>query len=52
MKPKFPDFKCKVGDRALWLNGAPGWVLPELEGVEFDVKYLNLKQVKHKKGEH
>lgn len=52
MNPKFPDFKCKVGDRALWLNGAPAWVLSELEGVEFDVKNLKLKQQKgsHGKG--
>lgn len=49
VNPKFPDFKCKVGDRALWLDGAPGWVLSELEGVEFDVKNLKLRQ---RKGEH
>ncbi|KAG6676155.1 hypothetical protein I3842_15G138300 [Carya illinoinensis] len=54
VNPKFPDFKCKVGDRALWLNGAPAWVLSELEGVEFDVKNLKLKQQKgsHGKGDN
>ncbi|XP_040995748.1 protein OSB3, chloroplastic/mitochondrial-like isoform X1 [Juglans microcarpa x Juglans regia] len=46
VNPKFPDFKCKVGDRALWLDGAPGWVLSELEGVEFDVKNIKLRQNK------
>ncbi|GMJ08240.1 plastid transcriptionally active 9, ORGANELLAR SINGLE-STRANDED DNA BINDING PROTEIN 2 [Hibiscus trionum] len=37
VKPNYPDFKCKDGVRALWLVSAPKWVVPSLEGVEFDI---------------
>ena len=36
MKPNYPDFKNKDSGAALWLDRAPDWVLPGLEGLEFD----------------
>lgn len=36
VKPKYPDFKHKDSDAALWLDSAPEWVLPGLKGLEFD----------------
>ncbi|KAK1289422.1 hypothetical protein QJS10_CPB18g00158 [Acorus calamus] len=37
VKPNYPDFKNKVTGEALWLNSAPDWVLPKLEGLVFGV---------------
>lgn len=37
VKPKYPDFKNKDSGAALWLDSAPEWVLPGLQGLEFDV---------------
>lgn len=51
MKAKFPDFKHKESGAALWLNTAPQWVLPGLEGLEFDVPPSKTKQLNVKKGE-
>ncbi|XP_017254727.1 protein OSB4, chloroplastic isoform X1 [Daucus carota subsp. sativus] len=36
VKPNYPDFKNKDSGAALWLDRAPDWVLPGLEGLEFD----------------
>ncbi|XP_059453928.1 protein OSB2, chloroplastic-like [Corylus avellana] len=36
VKPRYPDFRSKVGNQALWLDSAPAWVLSELEGLKFD----------------
>ena len=46
MNPKFPDFKRKDGSSALWLDGAPQWLLPKLEGLEFHVQIQKSKTVK------
>ncbi|KAL1223997.1 Protein OSB3, chloroplastic/mitochondrial [Cardamine amara subsp. amara] len=48
VKPRHPDFKSMVGDLSLWLTGAPDWVLPNLEGLEFAVLVPKgkLKQLK------
>ncbi|KFK31610.1 hypothetical protein AALP_AA6G135400 [Arabis alpina] len=48
VKPRHPDFKCKDGGLALWLSSAPDWVLPELQGLGFDVSVpiVKLKQLK------
>ncbi|VVB07955.1 unnamed protein product [Arabis nemorensis] len=48
VKPKHPDFKCKDGRPSLWLDRAPDWVLPKLQGLEFDVfvPTVKLKQLK------
>ncbi|KAL7092043.1 hypothetical protein ACP275_12G141100 [Erythranthe tilingii] len=45
VKEKFPDFKHKGTGKALWVNDAPKWVLPDLEKLEFDVKVINAKPV-------
>ncbi|MBA0782217.1 hypothetical protein Gotri_003076 [Gossypium trilobum] len=37
VKPKYPDFKRKDGVHSLWLNSAPQWVIPKLEGLKFDI---------------
>ncbi|KAM7476859.1 hypothetical protein LguiB_024102 [Lonicera macranthoides] len=50
VKAKFPDFKHKESGAALWLNTAPQWVLPGLEGLEFDVPPSKTKQLNVKKG--
>ena len=50
LKPKYPDFKRKDGDLALWLDSAPMWVLSELEGLQFDVPTQKSKQVNQYKG--
>ncbi|XVF00470.1 hypothetical protein REPUB_Repub04eG0003900 [Reevesia pubescens] len=49
VKPKYPDFKRKDGDLALWLGSAPKWVLSELEGLQFDVPTQKAKQVNQPK---
>ncbi|XWS67386.1 hypothetical protein CRYUN_Cryun04dG0002900 [Craigia yunnanensis] len=49
VKPRYPDFKRKDGDLALWLDSAPKWVLSELEGHQFDVPTTKSKQVNQNK---
>ena len=45
VSPKHPDFKRKDGTgSALWLNSAPKWILPQLEGLEFDVSFPQMKK--------
>lgn len=51
VNPKHPDFKHKVGGYSLWLTDAPGWILSELEGVEFDFQTPKSKLVKQHKGD-
>ncbi|XVE48453.1 hypothetical protein DITRI_Ditri01bG0003600 [Diplodiscus trichospermus] len=51
VKPKFPDFKCKDCDLALWLDSAPKWVLSEIERLQFDVPTQKSKQVNQHKGD-
>jgi len=36
VKPKHPDFKRKDG-YSFWLGKDEKWVLPKLEGLQFDV---------------
>ncbi|KAI3447616.1 hypothetical protein Pfo_004281 [Paulownia fortunei] len=45
VKEKFPDFKHKGTGEGLWVDSAPKWVLPGLEKLEFDVKFIKAKQV-------
>ncbi|ESQ55363.1 hypothetical protein EUTSA_v10025547mg [Eutrema salsugineum] len=51
VKPRHPDFKNKDTSVSLWLNKAPDWVLPKLEGLEFDVLVPKSRGVKQLKGE-
>ncbi|KAH0853449.1 hypothetical protein HID58_093224 [Brassica napus] len=51
VKPRHPDFKSKDSSLSLWLNKAPSWVLPKLEGLEFDVLVRKGRGVKQLKGE-
>lgn len=51
VKPRHPDFKSKDSSLSLWLNKAPAWVLPKLEGLEFDVLVPKGRGVKQLKGE-
>ncbi|CAE6186590.1 unnamed protein product [Arabidopsis arenosa] len=51
VKPRHPDFKSKDSSLSLWLNKAPNWVLPKLEGLEFDVLVPKGRVVKQLKGE-
>jgi hypothetical protein len=51
VKPRHPDFKNKDSSVSLWLNKAPNWVLPKLEGLEFDVLVPKARGVKQLKGE-
>ncbi|VYS63307.1 unnamed protein product [Arabidopsis thaliana] len=51
VKPRHPDFKSKDSSFSLWLNKAPNWVLPKLEGLEFDVLVPKARVVKQLKGE-
>ncbi|XP_010434332.1 PREDICTED: protein OSB2, chloroplastic isoform X2 [Camelina sativa] len=51
VKPRHPDFKSKDSSLSLWLNKAPNWVLPKLEGLEFDVLVPKARVVKQLKGE-
>lgn len=44
VKPKHPDFKHKDSGVGLWLNSAPIWVLPGLEGLEFDGPFQKKKK--------
>ncbi|XP_010529300.1 PREDICTED: protein OSB2, chloroplastic isoform X2 [Tarenaya hassleriana] len=48
VKPRHPDFKRKDGSLSLWLNKAPDWVLPELEGIKFDVPVSKPREVKQR----
>jgi len=50
VNPKYPDFKRKDGSGSLWLNKATTWVLPKLEGLEFDVPVIKSKKTKDSKG--
>lgn len=43
VKEKFPDFKQKGTEKGLWLNSAPEWVLPGLEILGLDVKFIGEK---------
>ncbi|KAL5977827.1 hypothetical protein ACLOJK_036850 [Asimina triloba] len=38
INPKFPDFKHKDTELALWIGSAPDWVPAAIEGLQFDVK--------------
>ncbi|CAN8325346.1 unnamed protein product [Cochlearia groenlandica] len=51
VKPRHPDFKNKDSSLSLWLNKAPDWVLPKLQGLEFDVLVPKSRGVKQLKGE-
>ncbi|PRQ29990.1 putative primosome PriB/single-strand DNA-binding protein [Rosa chinensis] len=51
VKRNHPDFKCKDGGHALWLNKVPQWVLSELKGMEFDVPILKPKQANEGRGD-
>ncbi|CAG7883935.1 unnamed protein product [Brassica rapa] len=51
VKPRHPDFKSKDSSLSLWLNKAPAWVLPKLQGLEFDVLVPKGRGVKQLKGE-
>ncbi|CAH8275978.1 unnamed protein product [Arabidopsis lyrata] len=51
VKPRHPDFKSKDSSLSLWLNKAPNWVLPKLEGLKFDVLVPKGRVVKQLKGE-
>ncbi|QHO13665.1 hypothetical protein HN873_052952 [Arachis hypogaea] len=51
VNPRFPDFKRKDGNGALWLNNAPKWVLSRLEELKFDVPAVKSKQAKDFKGD-
>ncbi|XLT85433.1 hypothetical protein HN873_007186 [Arachis hypogaea] len=42
VNPRFPDFKRKDGNGALWLNNAPKWVLSRLQELKFDVPAATL----------
>ncbi|EPS61785.1 hypothetical protein M569_13009, partial [Genlisea aurea] len=44
VKDRYPDFKQKVTNAALWLDAAPGWVLPGLAKLEFDVMEIHPKK--------
>ncbi|QHO55922.1 Protein OSB4 [Arachis hypogaea] len=46
VNPRFPDFKRKDGNGALWLNNAPKWVLSRLQELKFDVPAVKSKQAK------
>ncbi|GAB2291444.1 hypothetical protein Dimus_025699 [Dionaea muscipula] len=35
VNPKYPDFKKVDGGIPLWLQSAPKWIVPKLEGLEF-----------------
>lgn len=35
VNPNSPDFKHKTTRKGLWLDSAPDWVLPKLDGLEF-----------------
>ncbi|KAF1886294.1 hypothetical protein Lal_00045525 [Lupinus albus] len=48
---KCPDFKNKETGEALWVNGAPKWVLSKLEGSEIDVPVVESKQATTGKGD-
>ncbi|XP_037408368.1 protein OSB2, chloroplastic-like isoform X2 [Triticum dicoccoides] len=37
--PKYPDFKNKTADEALWLDSAPHYVLEKLDGLTFNSGY-------------
>lgn len=37
LSPKYPDFKHRESGTALWINGAPSWVLPGLDNLDFGV---------------
>ncbi|KAK4419170.1 protein OSB2, chloroplastic [Sesamum alatum] len=50
VKEKFPDFKQKVTEEALWVSSAPDWVLPGLGKLEFDVKPMRQRQMQGGEG--
>lgn len=50
MNPRYPDFKCKDGSTALWLDRAPKWFLSELKGLEVDIPVVKTKKEKDGKG--
>ena len=43
---KYPDFKNKTGDEALWLDSAPHYVLEKLDGLTFNSGYNAAKTYK------
>lgn len=51
VKPKYPDFKRKDHSHSLWVVSAPRWVLPGLDGLEFDDPIDKTKQVKELRGD-
>nr|KYP60349.1 hypothetical protein KK1_015804 [Cajanus cajan] len=50
VNPKYPNFKRKDGSVSLWLNNATTWVLPKLEGLEFDSPVAKSNKAKDFKG--
>uniref|UniRef100_M8CTY6 Protein OSB3, chloroplastic/mitochondrial n=1 Tax=Aegilops tauschii TaxID=37682 RepID=M8CTY6_AEGTA len=44
--PKYPDFKNKTADEALWLDSAPHYVLEKLDGLTFNSGYNAAKTYK------
>ncbi|CAL0321870.1 unnamed protein product [Lupinus luteus] len=48
---KGPDFKNKETGEALWVNGAPKWVLSKLDSTEIDVPIVESKQATTSKGD-
>ncbi|XP_057979851.1 protein OSB2, chloroplastic-like [Malania oleifera] len=48
VNPRYPDFKSKDG-KSLWLDRAPEWVLPGLDGLDFDTQIRKPKQVNKSK---
>ncbi|KAK1276954.1 hypothetical protein QJS04_geneDACA004039 [Acorus gramineus] len=49
--PKYPDFKNKDTKKGLWLSSAPGWVLPKLEGLVFEVQNKTFSETKKERVE-
>lgn len=50
VKPNYPDFKHKDSGLSLWLNRAPKWLWPQLEGLEFTAQLPKVKQGKSSGG--
>ena len=44
--PKYPDFKNKTADEALWLDSAPHYVIEKLDGLTFNSGYNAAKTYK------
>ncbi|XP_068652186.1 protein OSB2, chloroplastic-like isoform X2 [Aristolochia californica] len=46
VNPNFPDFKSKNTRVGLWLDSAPEWVVPEMNGLQFDTETSNGKKTR------